>query len=177
MKMGRKAAEAAKREREAKTRGLVVGGIVGGVLVIAICVAVVIAVSSAPVVASVVQDSDVVIPIKNVTAQASIYPVQVNGEQLEVFAVKASDGSIKTAFNTCIVCYPLGNGYYSQDGTNLICQQCGTVFAIDSIGTVSGECNPIPIPDESKTVDSQYITVPYPFLQETKATLDTLKTS
>jgi uncharacterized membrane protein len=91
--------------------------------------------------------------------------------------VKASDGSIKTAFNTCVSCYALGNGYYRQDGTDLICQQCGTVFAIDNVGSVSGECYPIPIPDESKSVDSQYITVPYQYLQETKAYLDTLKAS
>ena len=39
---------------------------------------------------------------------------------IEVLAVKSSDGTIRTAFNTCQVCYASGRGYYIQQGDGLI---------------------------------------------------------
>ena len=44
---------------------------------------------------------------------------------MEIVAVKALDGSIRTAFNTCQVCYNSGRGYYQQEGNELVCQNCG----------------------------------------------------
>ena len=52
------------------------------------------------------------IPVKNISSTAQFYPVDVDGTQMEVLAVKAPDGTIRTAFNTCQVCYDSGRGYY-----------------------------------------------------------------
>jgi uncharacterized membrane protein len=111
---------------------------------------------------------DLVIPVSDITEEASFYPVTVDGIDMEVIAVKASDGSIRTAFNTCQVCYDSGRGYYKQDGDKLVCQNCGNQFPMDRVEVEAGGCNPWPIFDESKTVTDDAITIPYSFLQESE---------
>ena len=58
-----------------------------------------------------VVDADIVIPVSEVTDNVKFYPAEINGIELEALAVRASDGSIRTAFNTCQVCYSSGRGY------------------------------------------------------------------
>ena len=62
------------------------------------------------------------IPVSDLTESAAFYPVNVDGTEMEVIAMKTSDGTIRTAFNTCQVCYDSGNGYYKQEGDKLVCQ-------------------------------------------------------
>ncbi len=113
-----------------------------------------------------VKDDDIVIPISSVTKQAAFYPAVINGTKLEVIAVKASDGSIRTAFNTCQVCYGSGRGYYEQEGDELICQNCGNRFGMEDVEVTKGGCNPFPITEEYKTVDSENITISKDFLTQ-----------
>ena len=85
---------------------------------------------------------------------------------MEVLAVKASDGTIRTAFNTCQVCYSSGRGYYVQDGDVLICQNCGNAFQMDQVEITKGGCNPIPILEEGKEVTDATITISKEFLSQ-----------
>lgn len=87
---------------------------------------------------------------------------------MEVMAVKASDGTIRTAFNTCQVCYSSGRGYYTQQGDELKCENCGNRFHIDQVEQVTGGCNPVPIAEEYKTDDGEYITISQVFLEKNK---------
>jgi uncharacterized membrane protein len=109
---------------------------------------------------------DLVIPLSGVTTTATFYPATVNGTDLEVIAVEAPDGTIRTAFNTCQVCYDSGRGYYKQDGDVLVCQNCGNRFPMSHVEVESGGCNPWPIFDEYKTVTDTDITIPAAFLSE-----------
>jgi uncharacterized membrane protein len=113
-------------------------------------------------------DKDLVIPISGVSEIATFYPVEVEGTRLEVIAVTASDGTIRTAFNTCQVCYDSGRGYYKQQGSVLVCQNCGNRFKMDQVEISKGGCNPVPIFKGNKTADDKNITIPYSFLQEAK---------
>ncbi len=113
-----------------------------------------------------VKDADIVIPIADVTEEAKFYPAEIDGTKIEVIVVKAPDGTIRTAFNTCQVCYGSGYGYYEQDGDVLVCQNCGNRFPMDKVEVESGGCNPVPIFDENKTVDETNITIPLDFLKE-----------
>lgn len=111
---------------------------------------------------------DLVIDVASITQTASFYPVEVEGTPMEVIAVKAPDGSIRTAFNTCQICYDSGRGYYKQDGDQLVCQNCGNQFAMNHVEVEAGGCNPWPIFPENKTVTEETLTVSYDFLKETK---------
>lgn len=96
-------------------------------------------------------DWGIVIAKKDITSTARFYPYTVNGKLMEVFAVKASDGTIRTALNTCQVCYASGRGYYKQEGPVFICQNCGNRFSLDQIEKIKGGCNPIPLLGADKT--------------------------
>jgi uncharacterized membrane protein len=115
-----------------------------------------------------VADRDLVIRTAEVTENAVFYPVDIEGVRMEVLAVKAPDGTIRTAFNTCQVCYASGRGFYKQQGTVLICQNCGNRFRMSQVGIRSGGCNPVPIIGANKTVTDTTITIPKEFLKEAK---------
>ncbi len=96
-------------------------------------------------------DWGIVINKKDITTKAKFYPYALNGKNMEVFAVRASDGTIRTALNTCQVCYGSGRGYYRQEGSVFVCQNCGNRFSLDQIEKIKGGCNPIPILGKDKT--------------------------
>lgn len=106
-----------------------------------------------------VKDNDIVIQVKDITDTPSFYPANINGTDLEVIAVKAPDGTIRTAFNTCQVCYNSGKGYYKVEGDQLVCQNCGNRFGVDDVEVTKGGCNPVPITNEYKTTNSENITI------------------
>lgn len=121
--------------------------------------------------------ADLVIPTADVTETVKFYPVTVDDTQMEVLAVKASDGTIRTAFNTCQICYDSGRGYYRQTGKELQCQNCGNRFSMDEVEVQAGGCNPWPIFDESKVVSGAEITIPLDFLRESAKIFENWKTA
>ncbi|MGZ4943657.1 MAG: DUF2318 domain-containing protein [Halobacteriota archaeon] len=81
------------------------------------------------------------IPVSSITNTLSFYTYQSNGTTIKFFAVKGTDGNVHVAFDTCDVCGPKG---YTQSGSDVVCNNCGKHFAINSIGTanVNGGCWP-----------------------------------
>jgi len=70
------------------------------------------------------------IPLSGIGGSAEFYDYQGT----EFFVVRASDGSVKSAFNACDVCYRSKKGY-RQEGGDMICNNCGNHYAIDGLGT------------------------------------------
>lgn len=116
-----------------------------------------------------VKDADVVISTADITSQARFYPAEIDGTKMEVIAVKAPDGTIRTAFNTCQVCYASGRGYYRQEEDVLVCQNCGNRFPMDKVEVESGGCNPVPIFDEYRATEGESIIIPLDLLKEATA--------
>lgn len=113
--------------------------------------------------------ADIIIPINEISETAKFYPVKVGNINMEVLAVKASDGSIRTAFNTCQVCKGSPKAYYKQEGDILVCQNCGNQFSMDMIEQQRGGCNPVPIDKENKTEDGTNIVISKDFIGQNKA--------
>lgn len=107
---------------------------------------------------------DLKISKSEITETAKFYPYIANGTNLEILAVKASDGSIRTAFNTCQVCNGSPRAYYKQEGDVLICQNCGNRFSMDMVEQQRGGCNPIPIMQDEKTEDGSNIIITEDFI-------------
>ncbi len=108
------------------------------------------------------------IPLADISSEANFYPIEVDGTAMEIIAVQASDGTVRTAFNTCQVCYSSGRGYYKQEGDRLVCQNCGNQFTMDQVETSAGGCNPWPIFDENTTMSDTSISISYDYLQAAK---------
>lgn len=99
-------------------------------------------------------DGSVTLPTDQVTEQAVFYEFTYNGTEMGAIAVEASDGTIRTALNTCQVCFDSGKGYYEQTADGMLeCQNCGNFFAPDDVEIVQGGCNPVPITAADKTVN------------------------
>ena len=113
-------------------------------------------------------NGDIIINTSDITETATFYSYDKLGVDLEVLAVKAPDGTIRTAFNTCQVCYSSGKGYYVQKGDKLVCQNCGNKFAMGDIQVTKGGCNPVPIMPEDKVVTDTTITIPKKTLSDAK---------
>ena len=99
-----------------------------------------------------------------ITQEALFVPYQVGNTKMEVIAVKASDGTIRTALNTCQVCNNSGYGYYVQEGDELVCQNCGNRFNIDQVEKQRNGCNPVPV--DEKTDDGTTITISDEYLSK-----------
>jgi uncharacterized membrane protein len=93
-----------------------------------------------------------------------------------VVAVKLADGSIRTAFNACQVCYDSGRGYFKQEGNELVCQNCGNRYTMDQVGLNAGGCNPAPIGEEYRTSDGKTITISQDVLNAGRVLFENRKT-
>ncbi|MBU0661982.1 DUF2318 domain-containing protein [Candidatus Micrarchaeota archaeon] len=90
------------------------------------------------------------IPLSEISTQAKWYEYDAGGTTVRFFAVKASDGSVKTAFDACDVCYNSKKGY-RQSGTDMVCNNCGNKYPIDGLGVANktpGGCWPSFLPSE-----------------------------
>lgn len=108
----------------------------------------------------------IVIDKSKITSAATFIPYKANGTNMEVIAVKAPDGTVRTAFNTCQVCFDSGRGYYKQQGDELVCQNCGNRFKISQVERVKNGCNPVPVSEGDKTDNGTTITISKDFLAQ-----------
>lgn len=76
------------------------------------------------------------------------YTYMADGKPIEFFAVRATDGTIRTAYNACDVCFAAKLGY-TQDGDVMVCNNCGRRFPADQVGLKQGGCNPSPLPSRT----------------------------
>lgn len=104
------------------------------------------------------------IAASGITTDASFFPIEVDGTRMEVIAVRDKEGNIRTAFNTCQICYGSGRGYYVQQGNVLVCQNCGNRFTTEQVEIKSGGCNPWPIFEDDKVITGDSIEISYDFL-------------
>lgn len=80
--------------------------------------------------------------------KAHFYKFEDGGKEITFFAVKASDGSYKTAFDACDACYKSKKGY-EQQGDKMNCKNCNQKFAINRLGpNATGGCNPGYLPHQ-----------------------------
>ena len=80
--------------------------------------------------------------------KAHFYKFDDGGKEITFFAAKASDGSVKVAFDACDSCYKSKKGY-EQQGDKMNCKNCNQKFAINRLGpNATGGCNPGYLPHQ-----------------------------
>ncbi len=76
--------------------------------------------------------------------KARFYRFEGNSAEIDFFVVRSQDGVIRTAFDTCDVCYKERKGY-RQEGNDMVCNNCDQRFKTDLVNVVKGGCNPAPL--------------------------------
>jgi uncharacterized membrane protein len=94
--------------------------------------------------------TEVQIPVSDLSTTATFYSYDSSGVIVRYFAVKDSQGNVHVAFDACDVCYEAKKGY-KQNGDVMQCLNCGKTFSITSIGTdnAAGGCWPSYLPMET----------------------------
>ena len=75
------------------------------------------------------------------------------GREVRFFVMKSGDGVIRAAFDACDVCYRERQGY-RQQGSQMICTNCGQSFRSTDINVLQGGCNPAPL---ERTVEGGHV--------------------
>lgn len=125
--------------------------------------------------ASAASSGDLVIQIDGIGSDASYFDFDANGTTVQVFAVKASDGTVRLALNTCQVCSGSPYAYFEQAGNTFICQNCKNRFASTEVGIIGGGCRPIPITSENCTEQDGFYIIPAAFLNQYAALFENWK--
>ncbi len=88
------------------------------------------------------EEKFVKIPVDDISEEMQMFSYDTGSTEVKYFAVKGSDGKIRTAFDACDVCG--GHKGYRQEGEQVVCNNCGTRFDIDDIGVhnTKGGCWP-----------------------------------
>jgi len=91
--------------------------------------------------------NNLIISESSLNTNAKFYSYTDNNVKIYFFAMIGTDNEVHIAFDACDVCYTEKKGY-SQDGTNMVCNNCGNIFLITSIGTenLQGGCWPSHLP-------------------------------
>ena len=79
--------------------------------------------------------------------RAKFYRFEASTGSIDFFLVRSQDGVIRTAFDTCDVCYRERKGY-RQEGNDMVCNNCDQHFRTDLVNVVKGGCNPAPLKRE-----------------------------
>jgi Predicted membrane protein len=102
------------------------------------------------------QSGTVKIPVADVSdGKAHFYRFKTGGKTVEFFVIKSRDGVVRTALNACDVCFPAKKGY-TQQGDNMVCNNCGQKFNSARVMDVKGGCNPSPLP---RTLDGKNVVI------------------
>ena len=106
-------------------------------------------------------EGNIVINAKDVTETPTFINYDADGTTVQLIAVKASDETIRLAFNTCQSCNPSPKAYFIQEDEYLDCQACGTKFKMDEVGITHGGCNPAPVVEKKESDDKIIISKDY----------------
>ncbi|MGM9636963.1 MAG: DUF2318 domain-containing protein [Eubacteriales bacterium] len=109
------------------------------------------------------------IPLDELSETISFYTFEIDGLTMEIIAAKDSNGTVRTAFNTCQVCNGSRQAYFEISGNYVVCQNCKSRFSISQIGIVSGGCNPYPITSDNQIITEDSVQFTYDFLSANKA--------
>lgn len=90
-----------------------------------------------------VENEEIVINTDTLTEHPLYINYNSNGITIQMIAVKASDGSSRLSLNTCQACNPSPKAYFKEENGRLVCQNCGNIFTMDSVGESAGGCNPM----------------------------------
>lgn len=90
--------------------------------------------------------------------QVSFIRISENS-RIELLSRLGDDGMVKAALGTCQSCNGSPRAYYTQEGSELKCNNCGLTFPISVLDSPGGGCHPIMLDEESMKYDGNDLVI------------------
>ncbi|MCR5562283.1 MAG: DUF2318 domain-containing protein [Desulfovibrio sp.] len=100
---------------------------------------------------------NLIIHTDRVTKEPIFIPLMVNGNRMEILAIRAMDSKVRVAFNTCQVCSGAPRAYFDPQEGGVVCQNCGNFFPAEQVGSAALGCNPLAVPGVEVTASGDIV--------------------
>ena len=100
---------------------------------------------------------NLIIHTDRVTHEPVFIPLMVNGNRMEILAIRAMDGNVRVAFNTCQVCSGAPSAYFDPQEGGVVCRNCGNFFLAEQVGSAAHGCNPLAVPGVEATASGDIV--------------------
>ena len=106
-----------------------------------------------------VGSGDYLIKISELSSDKVSFIRPVTGSRIELLARIGDDGEPKVMLGTCQSCNGSPGAYYTQEGDQLKCNNCGLTFPLNVLDSPAGGCHPIKPDDSVFTVTDEGIVI------------------
>ena len=86
---------------------------------------------------------DLTIALDSISETPSFIDGSIDGQPMQVIAVRDADGAVRLSYNTCQVCKGSPWAYFEVQNGKLVCQNCGNAFDFSAIGQNGYGCMPL----------------------------------
>lgn len=91
------------------------------------------------------RNGEVTVPLGSLQGStASYFVYNAGGKDIKFFVLRATDGTVRAALDSCSACYHAKLGY-RQNGETMVCNNCGMSFRSTDVGHSAGGCSPVPL--------------------------------
>ena len=97
----------------------------------------------------------------------------IDGQPMQVIAVRDSNGAVRLSYNTCQVCQGSPWAYFELQNGQLVCQNCGNAFSTSAIGKAGYGCMPLTVP--ACTLTDTSVVIPHDTLAQVKDAFENWK--
>ena len=116
---------------------------------------------------------DLTIALDSISETPSFIDGSIDGQPMQVIAVRDADGAVRLSYNTCQVCQGSPWAYFELQNGQLVCQNCGNAFALSAVGKGGYGCMPLMVPAYTLTETS--VVIPHDTLVQVKDAFENWK--
>ena len=116
---------------------------------------------------------DLTIALDSISETPSFIDGSIDGQPMQVIAVRDSNGAVRLSYNTCQVCQGSPWAYVELQNGQLVCQNCGNAFALSAVGKGGYGCMPLMVPAYTLTETS--VVIPHDTLVQVKDAFENWK--
>ena len=116
---------------------------------------------------------DLTIALDSISETPSFIDGSIDGQPMQVIAVRDADGTVRLSYNTCQVCQGSPWAYFELQNGQLVCQNCGNAFALSAVGKGGYGCMPLMVPAYTLTETS--VVIPHDTLVQVKDAFENWK--
>ena len=116
---------------------------------------------------------DLTIALDSISETPSFIDGNIDGQPMQVIAVRDADGTVRLSYNTCQVCQGSPWAYFELQNGQLVCQNCGNAFALSAVGKGGYGCMPLMVPAYTLTETS--VVIPHDTLVQVKDAFENWK--